>query len=68
MVRRERGAVTVLATDPETPPQKRCLRAEMGRESDETGSTGGSGWLESGAFVYLRIMIDEGWLWLWLLL
>eukprot|EP00553_Chaetoceros_curvisetus_P001662 CAMPEP_0204635730 /NCGR_PEP_ID=MMETSP0717-20131115/32113_1 /ASSEMBLY_ACC=CAM_ASM_000666 /TAXON_ID=230516 /ORGANISM="Chaetoceros curvisetus" /LENGTH=93 /DNA_ID=CAMNT_0051654545 /DNA_START=383 /DNA_END=661 /DNA_ORIENTATION=- len=61
IVRRDRGAVTVLAADPATPPQKRCFKAETGRESESLGSTGGSGIpgpSPSAAFVSLRIIFD----------
>ena len=33
MVRRERGAVMVFAVDPAQPPQNKCLRAFIGRDS-----------------------------------
>lgn len=61
MVRRESGAVTVLATEPATPPLKRCLRAETPRESVSWSL--GSGSLSMSAiswpacFVSLRIIV-----------
>ena len=53
IVRRESGAVTVLATEPATPPLKRCLSADTARESSFLGSSS----CISFSFVSLRIML-----------
>lgn len=52
-MRRESGAVTVLATEPATPPLKRCLSADTARESSFLGSSS----CISFSFVSLRIML-----------
>lgn len=50
IVRRDSGAVTVLATDPATPPLKRCFRAETAIGS---GSEGGSSESSSCIFPFV---------------